>query len=102
MTLETPAGHLWRPYTQMRLAPPPLEAVATHGTRIRLADGRELVDGIASWWTAVHGYNHPHIAGAVADQLARMHPVMLFGLNAAGCFESVSYTQMTLPTICSV
>lgn len=83
MTLETPAGHLWRPYTQMRLAPPPLEAVATHGTRIRLADGRELVDGIASWWTAVHGYNHPHIAGAVADQLARMPHVMFGGLTHA-------------------
>ena len=83
MTLETPAGHLWRPYTQMRLAPPPLEAVATHGTRIRLADSRELVDGIASWWTAVHGYNHPHIAGAVADQLARMPHVMFGGLTHA-------------------
>ncbi|XYD08526.1 adenosylmethionine--8-amino-7-oxononanoate transaminase [Methylobacterium sp. NMS12] len=83
MTLATPAGHLWRPYTQMRLAAPPLEAVATQGTRIRLADGRELVDGIASWWTAVHGYNHPHIAGAVAEQLARMPHVMFGGLTHA-------------------
>ncbi|SEG25760.1 adenosylmethionine-8-amino-7-oxononanoate aminotransferase [Methylobacterium sp. 190mf] len=83
MTLETPAGHLWRPYTQMRRAAPPLEVVATQGTRIRLADGRELVDGIASWWTAVHGYNHPHIAGAVADQLARMPHVMFGGLTHA-------------------
>ncbi|WCS26119.1 adenosylmethionine--8-amino-7-oxononanoate transaminase [Methylobacterium sp. NMS14P] len=83
MTLATPAGQLWRPYTQMRLAAPPLEAVATQGTRIRLADGRELVDGIASWWTAVHGYNHPHIAGAVAEQLARMPHVMFGGLTHA-------------------
>jgi len=83
MTLATPAGHLWRPYTQMRHAAAPLEAVATHGTRIRLADGRELVDGIASWWTAVHGYNHPHIAGAVAEQLARMPHVMFGGLTHA-------------------
>ncbi|KAA0123898.1 adenosylmethionine--8-amino-7-oxononanoate transaminase [Methylobacterium sp. P1-11] len=81
MTRDAPARHLWRPYTQMRLAPPPLEAVATRGTRIVLADGRELVDGIASWWTAVHGYNHPHIAQAVADQLARMPHVMFGGLT---------------------
>ncbi|MGU3665850.1 adenosylmethionine--8-amino-7-oxononanoate transaminase [Methylobacterium sp. A49B] len=83
MTLDPSRTHLWRPYTQMRDAAPPLEAVATHGSRIVLADGRELVDGIASWWTAVHGYNHPHIAGAVADQLARMPHVMFGGLTHA-------------------
>ncbi|MCJ2090222.1 adenosylmethionine--8-amino-7-oxononanoate transaminase [Methylobacterium sp. E-005] len=81
MTSDRPRTHLWRPYTQMRNAPPPLEAVATQGSRIVLADGRELVDGIASWWTAVHGYNHPHIAAAVADQLARMPHVMFGGLT---------------------
>ncbi|KAB1075577.1 adenosylmethionine--8-amino-7-oxononanoate transaminase [Methylobacterium planeticum] len=75
--------HLWRPYTQMKGAAPPLEAVRTHGTRIVLADGRELVDGIASWWTAVHGYNHPHIAAAVASQLAAMPHVMFGGLTHA-------------------
>ena len=74
---------LWRPYTQMKTAAPPLEAVATRGARITLADGRELIDGIASWWTAVHGYNHPHIAGAVAEQLARMPHVMFGGLTHA-------------------
>ncbi|MCJ2065298.1 adenosylmethionine--8-amino-7-oxononanoate transaminase [Methylobacterium sp. J-088] len=81
MTLDPSRTHLWRPYTQMRGAAPPLEAVATQGSRIILADGRELVDGIASWWTAVHGYNHPHIAQAVADQLARMPHVMFGGLT---------------------
>ncbi|MDF2712804.1 MAG: adenosylmethionine--8-amino-7-oxononanoate transaminase, partial [Nonomuraea muscovyensis] len=49
MTSDLSRQNLWRPSTQMRLAPPPLEAVATRGSRIVLADGRELVDGIASW-----------------------------------------------------
>jgi adenosylmethionine-8-amino-7-oxononanoate aminotransferase len=73
-------SHLWLPYAQMKTAPPPLAVAATHGTRIMLADGRELVDGIASWWTACHGYNHPHIGMAVARQLEKMPHVMLGGL----------------------
>lgn len=75
--------HLWRPYTQMKTAPPPLRAVRTHGSRIVLEDGRELVDGIASWWTACHGYNHPHIRAAVAAQLDTMPHVMFGGLTHA-------------------
>jgi adenosylmethionine-8-amino-7-oxononanoate aminotransferase len=72
--------HLWLPYTQMKTAAAPLEAVATSGSMIRLKDGRELVDGIASWWTACHGYNHPHIAEAVTKQLQQMPHVMFGGL----------------------
>jgi len=71
---------VWLPYTQMKTAKPPLAAVATRGCRIVLADGRELVDGIASWWTACHGYNHPHIRAAVEAQLARMPHVMFGGV----------------------
>ena len=73
----------WRPYTQMKTAPPPLEAVRTEGSVITLADGRELVDGVASWWTAVHGCNHPHIRRAVADQLEVMPHIMFGGLTHA-------------------
>jgi adenosylmethionine-8-amino-7-oxononanoate aminotransferase len=72
--------HIWLPYTQMKTANPPLAAELTRGTRIVLADGTELVDGIASWWTAVHGYNHPHIVGALRAQAAKMPHVMLGGL----------------------
>jgi adenosylmethionine-8-amino-7-oxononanoate aminotransferase len=72
---------LWRPYTQMKAAAPPLEVASTEGCRIRLADGRELVDGIASWWTACHGYNHPHIVRAIDEQLHRMPHVMFGGLT---------------------
>ncbi|HEX3665593.1 MAG TPA: adenosylmethionine--8-amino-7-oxononanoate transaminase [Rhizomicrobium sp.] len=72
--------HIWLPYTQMKTAPLPLAAVRTEGSRITLADGRELIDGIASWWTACHGYNHPHIRAAVERQLATLPHVMLGGL----------------------
>jgi adenosylmethionine-8-amino-7-oxononanoate aminotransferase len=64
----------------MKTAPLPLAAVRTEGSRITLADGRELIDGIASRWTACHGYNHPHIRAAVERQLATMPHVMLGGL----------------------
>jgi adenosylmethionine-8-amino-7-oxononanoate aminotransferase len=72
--------HVWLPYTQMKTANPPLAVVATRGSRIVLADGRELIDGIASWWTACHGYSHPHIRAAVERQLAQLPHVMLGGL----------------------
>jgi adenosylmethionine-8-amino-7-oxononanoate aminotransferase len=72
--------HVWLPYAQMKTVAPPLAVTATHGSRIVLADGRELIDGIASWWTACHGYNHPHIRAAVERQLAQMPHVMFGGL----------------------
>ena len=85
MTLPPPwfaAGmpHVWLPYTQMKIAGDPLPVAATRGSRIVLADGRELIDGIASWWTACHGYNHPHVAAAVRLQLDVMPHVMFGGL----------------------
>ena len=72
--------HIWLPYSQMKTASPPLPCVATQGSRITLADGRVLVDGVAAWWTACHGYNHPHIHASAADQLARMPHVMFGGM----------------------
>jgi adenosylmethionine-8-amino-7-oxononanoate aminotransferase len=72
--------HIWLPYAQMKTVAPPLAVTATHGSRIVLADGRELIDGIASWWTACHGYNHPHIRAAVERQLGQMPHVMFGGL----------------------
>ncbi|MCX8087388.1 MAG: adenosylmethionine--8-amino-7-oxononanoate transaminase [Rhodocyclaceae bacterium] len=71
---------LWLPYTQMATAPAPLPVVGAEGVRIRLADGRELIDGISSWWTMCHGYRHPHIMAAVEAQLATLPHVMFAGL----------------------
>jgi adenosylmethionine---8-amino-7-oxononanoate aminotransferase len=78
--LDAARNHLWLPYTQMQTARPSLAAAATKGARIILADGRELIDGIASWWTACHGYNDPHIQAAVTDQVTRLPHMMLGGL----------------------
>src|SRR5215467_6586576 len=77
---EAGLDHIWLPYAQMKTARPPLPVARTRGCRIVLADGRELIDGIASWWTACHGYNHPHIRGAVEHQLASLPHVMIGGL----------------------
>jgi adenosylmethionine---8-amino-7-oxononanoate aminotransferase len=72
--------NVWLPYCQMQLAPAPLAAARTHGCRIVLADGRELIDGIASWWSVCHGYNHPHILNCVSRQLSTMPHVMFGGM----------------------
>ena len=74
------APHVWRPYCQMKTAPPPLTVASASGCRLTLEDGRELVDGVASWWTACHGYGHPHIRAAVEDQLGKAAHVMFGGL----------------------
>ena len=78
MTVPTP--HLWLPYTQMQDAVPPLRAARTAGARIVLDDGYELIDAVASWWTACHGYNHPQIVMAMERQLHAMPHVMFGGL----------------------
>ncbi|MGH6771750.1 MAG: adenosylmethionine--8-amino-7-oxononanoate transaminase, partial [Xanthobacteraceae bacterium] len=72
--------HAWLPYAQMKTLRLPLAVARTEGCRIVLADGRALIDGIASWWTACHGYNHPHIRAVVERQLAQMPHVMFGGL----------------------
>jgi adenosylmethionine-8-amino-7-oxononanoate aminotransferase len=77
---EAGLAHVWLPYAQMKRVYAPLPVARTHGCRIALSDGRELIDGIASWWTACHGYNHRHIREAIERQLARMPHVMFGGL----------------------
>jgi len=89
--------HIWMPYTQMKTAPWPLPVVSTSGVRIRLADGRELLDGIASWWSACHGFNHPHILGEVERQLQVMPHVMFGGLNHEPALRLASRLAALLP-----
>ena len=89
--------HLWLPYSQMQTAPEPLLVERTDGVRLYLADGRSLIDGIASWWTACHGYNHPHIRAAVQAQLERMPHVMLGGLAHAPALNLARRLAELLP-----
>ena len=73
-------NHIWLPYTQMQTAPLPLPVISASGVRLTLADGRELIDGIASWWCACHGYQHPHLTKQISRQLDTLSHVMFAGL----------------------
>jgi adenosylmethionine-8-amino-7-oxononanoate aminotransferase len=84
------APHVWRPYCQHASAPAPIPIVGCHGSRLVLDGGREIVDGLASWWTAAHGYRHPHIIAAVEAQL-RCLPHVAFG----GLAHEAAYTLAT-------
>ena len=92
-----PAPHLWLPYTQMRSARPPLRAARTEGSRIVLEDGRRLIDAVSSWWTACHGYNHPHVAEAIERQLRDMPHVMFGGLVHAPAERLAARLSALLP-----
>src|ERR1700689_5002260 len=73
--------HVWHPYAALPATTAPLPVVGAEGVRLRLADGRLLIDGMSSWWSAVHGYRHPVLDGAVREQLGRMAHVMFGGLT---------------------
>jgi adenosylmethionine-8-amino-7-oxononanoate aminotransferase len=91
------APHVWRPYCQMKTAAPPLPVARTQGARLILEDGRKLIDGISSWWTACHGYNHPHIRAAVQAQLERAPHVMFGGLAHEPAYRLAGRLAALLP-----
>jgi adenosylmethionine-8-amino-7-oxononanoate aminotransferase len=79
--------HVWHPYAPLPARMAPLPVVSASGVRLRLADGRELVDAMSSWWTAIWGYRHPVLDAAVREQLDSMAHVMFGGLTHAPAVE---------------
>jgi adenosylmethionine-8-amino-7-oxononanoate aminotransferase len=75
--------HVWHPYASMLEPGPVLAVQGAEGVRLRLADGTELIDGTASWWSAIHGYRHPVLDAALAGQADRLPHVMFGGLTHA-------------------
>jgi adenosylmethionine-8-amino-7-oxononanoate aminotransferase len=89
-------AHVWHPYGPMPGRSEPYLVESADGVRLRLADGRELVDGMSSWWAAIHGYRHPVLDAALRDQAGRMSHVMFGGLTHAPAIElAATLTELT-------
>jgi adenosylmethionine-8-amino-7-oxononanoate aminotransferase len=81
------AAHVWHPYTSMTQPGPVRLVESASGVRLRFADGSEAIDAMSSWWAAIHGYRHPALDAAIADQAGRMSHVMFGGLTHAPAVE---------------
>lgn len=95
--------HIWHPYTSMTAPLPCYPVVAAEGNELQLANGRRLVDGMSSWWAAIHGYNHPAINRAIAEQLQTLSHVMFGGIThppaVALCRRLVAMTPAPLECV---
>ncbi|MFT6958777.1 MAG: adenosylmethionine-8-amino-7-oxononanoate aminotransferase [Halieaceae bacterium] len=85
--LDADKRYVWHPYASTIDAPTVFPVVSAQGVRLELADGRQLIDGMASWWCAIHGYNHPALNMAVYTQVSKMSHVMFGGLTHAPAVE---------------
>ena len=94
------AASIWHPYASATDTPEVYPVASAEGVRLTLADGRELIDGMASWWCAIHGYNHPVLNRAVHKQLQAMSHVMFGGLTHAPAVRLAQLlTEITPPSL---
>ncbi len=96
-------NHVWHPYAPLQGANPPYPVRSAHGVRLVLEDSRELIDGMSSWWSAIHGYNHPVLNAAARAQLDQMAHVMFGGLTHRPAAElAARLVAITPPPLQSV
>jgi len=92
-----PGLHIWHPFTQEALDPPPIRITKAEGTYLYTDDGRRLIDGISSWWVNLHGHGHPEIVSAIAQQAAKVDHVLLAGFTHDAVEELRGKLRIVLP-----